>query len=363
MKIIIAGYGFYTLGDENLNGGTIFPALSRWVKLNKKNKIEITCITRSNSSKINAEKRISTFLRKNNLSSQIDFACKNYNEIDPDESYSCGVIAIPEKYHLEAIKFISNFTKEILCVKPCTESYSQVEELIKLSKRKSINIFVDFHKRFDDSNIEFINNASKLKFNHGVFNFSYGQKEIVPKQYFSKWAQFSNPFQYLAPHYLDIIFKVISMQDFDHKSLKVSGSVHKLNFKDRPEIISLVSCNLKLDYGNSYFLIIANTNWMEPKATPFNSRQRIEFQTSGLHLISEQDNRGQMVIDDHLVKIPNPHFMTGDEFLSSSGYGIYSYCNFLEYIYDRFPKEALLSLKNYIPVSKVIDYVNSKLSD
>lgn len=361
MKIILAGYGFYALGDQNLKGGTIFPAFSRWVKINKNNNIQLTCLTRSEESIINAEKRISTFLNNHDLSSKITFKCIKYNELESDELYSCAIVAIPEKYHLETIKYISNFTKEILCVKPCTESNYQVEELITFAEGISANIFVDFHKRFDESNIEFINNASKLKFKNGVFNFSYGQKEIVPKQYFSKWAHFSNPFQYLAPHYLDIIFKIITLQNYNHKILKISGAVNKLNFEDRPEIISFVSCNLKLDYGKSYFIVNSSTNWMEPKATPFNSRQRIEFQTSGLHLISEQDNRGQLVIDNNAVKIPNPHFMTNDEFLVSSGYGIFSYCNFLEYISNRFPKDALLSIKNYIPISKVIDYVNSKL--
>ena len=40
---------------------------------------------------------------------------------------------------------------------------------------------------------------------------------------------------------------------------------------------------------------------MEPEKLPFNSRQRIEFQTNSLHLISEQDNRGQYIIKIELI--------------------------------------------------------------
>ena len=69
--------------------------------------------------------------------------------------------------------------------------------------------------------------------------------------------------------------------------------------------------------------------------SPFNSRQRIEFQTNSLHLISEQDYRGQIVIKDNSLKMPNPHFMTNDINLNTSGYGIDSFCNFLDYLLNQ----------------------------
>ena len=50
-----------------------------------------------------------------------------------------------------------------------------------------------------------------------------------------------------------------------------------------------------------------------------------------MHLISEQDNRGQLVIQDNYFKMPNPHFMTSDLFFNSSGYGVDSYYNFFDY--------------------------------
>ena len=363
MKIIIVGYGYYALGDDELSGGTILPALSKWIKLSQNNFIDIVCLTRNKISKKLAEKRFSSFIEKFNLNKKIKFTCKTYDELKKDQVFSCAIVSIPEKYHLECIKYLSSYTKEIICVKPLTESSNQVEELMRFSKKESLNIYIDFHKRFDQSNIEFINNASKKLCNKGVFYFSYGQKEIVPKYYFKKWAHYSNPFQYLAPHYLDIIFKILGNQEFDFDKISLDGSINKLKFDDNPELISFVSCNLNISDGIKNFIISATCNWMEPKSTPFNSRQRIEFQAPGIHLISEQDNRGQLVIDDETIKTPNPHFMTTDPLLFASGYGIDSYCNFLEYICNRFPKDALVSIDNYQPVAKVIDFVNYQLNN
>ena len=99
-------------------------------------------------------------------------------------------------------------TKDIICVKPLTENKEQFKKSIKVAKNKNVNIFIDFHKRFDESNIEFIYHASLNSNKNGLFTFSYGQKEEMPLFYFSEWAKSSNPFQYLAPHYLDIIFSV-----------------------------------------------------------------------------------------------------------------------------------------------------------
>ena len=95
--------------------------------------------------------------------------------------------------------------------------------------------------------------------------------------------------------------------------------------------------------------------------SPFNSRQRIEFQTKGIHLISEQDNRGQTVINDNLVSIPNPHFMNQDFIQNFGGYGTDSFCNFFEYVNYRFPEDRLASISNYEFNSRVIDFVNSLL--
>ena len=135
----------------------------------------------------------------------------------------------PEKYHLEILKFLTERTKEIICVKPFTENENQVFQALKLCSEKKLNIFIDFHKRYDNANIEFIKNASVNNHNDGIFNFSYGQKVEMPLKYFKDWSIYSNPFQYLAPHYLDIILQVI--KNSLRCGLNINGSAQCLKFK------------------------------------------------------------------------------------------------------------------------------------
>ena len=358
MQIILVGFGFYVFGDENLNGGTVMPAILKWGSLRSQENINITCLVRSKLSKLNAQKRFLNFKKKYIKGVNIIFQIKEYNELDNSKKFDCAILAIPENEHLECLKFLVKKTTQIICVKPFTNNRDQFREALELSKKSNTKIFIDFHKRFDPANIEFIRNASEHSHINGIFTFAYGQKTAMPFKYFKKWSDSSNPFQYLAPHYLDIIFKILRNLGVIIKDLKISGSANYLHFKENPELISIISCNLKLHNEKYCYLINSTCNWMEPEKTPYNSRQRIEFQTSSLHLISEQDNRGQYIMSDDAIKIPNPHFMTSDKTFVSSGYGVDSFYNFFEYLFKRFPQEFLVSIDEYESIAEVIDYVN-----
>ena len=361
MKILLFGFGFYVLGDDNLNGGTVMPSLVRWTKISPNNSIQITCVVLNPESKKIANKRFKSFLENKNFENKISYAVQEYSEIKLHETFNCAIIAIPERSHLSCLKFLLDKTQNMIFVKPFTENLMQAEEALKLAKNNNKNIFIDFHKRFDESNLEFIKNASRESFDKGLFSFSYGQKSTMPLKYFLKWSKFSNPFQYLAPHYLHIIFLIIKKQNFDFNNFNIVGNINSFCFKENPHLVSLISSNLQISDNKSSYFINAICNWMEPKMSPFNSRQRIEFQTEGLHLISEQDNRGQLVMSDYSFKMPNPHFMTDDFYLSSGGYGIASFSNYLEFVEGRFPEKALTSINEYLPIAKVIDYVNKNL--
>ena len=357
MNILLIGYGYYVLGNDDLAGGTIMPSIIKWQTLNKQN-VSITCLVKNSNSKLKALERFFSFSKIYNFSDKIQIFIKSFDEYKSENIFDCAIIAVPEKYHLEILKFVTERSKEIICVKPFTENENQLFKALKLAKDKKVNIFIDFHKRFDNANIEFIKNASVHEHNDGIFHFSYGQKVEMPLKYFKQWSLYSNPFQYLAPHYLDIILEVIKNSGAKLQDLNISGSAQCLKFKENPSLISLISCNIKLSNKNYCYLINAICNWMEPKMSPFNSRQRIEFQTNSLHLISEQDNRGQLVIKDDKLKIPNPHFMTADYNLISAGYGVDSYCNFFNYTLGLYPRNNLVSINNYMHIAKIIDFVN-----
>ena len=142
MNILLFGYGFYVLGNENFIGGTIMQAILKWKSLISPNNFSITCIVQSNKSKLLAKERFEGFQNKYISAKGIDIQIKEYHEINQDLKFKCAIVAIPEKSHLKCIKFIVQRTKDIICVKPFTASQMEVIEAIKICKETNTNIFI-----------------------------------------------------------------------------------------------------------------------------------------------------------------------------------------------------------------------------
>ena len=145
MNILLIGYGFYVLGNEDLAGGTIMPAIKKWQSISKKN-TSITCLVKNSNSKLKAIKRFKSFSEIYSCANKIKIFVKSIDEFKSENLFDCAIIATPEKYHLEILKFLTERTKEIICVKPFTENENQVFKALKLCSEKKLNIFRVSHK-------------------------------------------------------------------------------------------------------------------------------------------------------------------------------------------------------------------------
>ena len=122
MNILLVGFGFYVLGNDDCIGGTIMPSILKWKKTTGQENVFITCLVKSKSSKVNANKRFSDFKKIYNYSNHVRVQIKEYHEINNETFFDCAIIAIPEKSHLNCLKFVSERTSQIICVKPFTEN-------------------------------------------------------------------------------------------------------------------------------------------------------------------------------------------------------------------------------------------------
>ena len=366
MNIIVVGYGFYVLGDHDLEGGTVIRSIVSWLSERPKHIARIDILVRSAEAFELATARLEIFHRKilstisDDLESRIFLRVVNSNECRND--YSAAIIAVPENSHFDVIEHISTIAKNILIVKPVGLNSAENTAIRKICAKNDCELFVDFHKRFDESNIAFVDAISKSICSEGTFRFSYGQKSVMPKVYFSKWVSSSNPFQYLAPHYLDLIGMILKRRvPIGPSDIQLDGFVHITKFKDI-RVISSVNAFIELYFSGHRYYIAADCNWMEPESMPFGSRQRIEYLDESMHYISEQDDRGQKFFFDK-CSIPNPHFMTSKELPLIDGYGKRSYSNFLDFCDGSFPKNKLCGADQYGFTSKILDFVNSKIAN
>ena len=134
-----------------------------------------------------------------------------------------SIISTPDNFHF---KWISEMLKEgiaALTVKPLTLKYSEGRDLLNLSEKENVPLFVEFHKRYDKQ----LKYAREI-FNQGkigtpLYSFTeYTQRKDVPLKAFKDWCQNTNIFCYLGVHYVDAMHYVT-----EAIPLKVSASGQK----------------------------------------------------------------------------------------------------------------------------------------
>lgn len=363
LKVLLVGHGFYALGTESGLGGTIIAGLLRWLSSEKQASARLTILARDRESASRAAGKVRLLLsnvQTLEVASKLEVVVLEEGNLGSLE-FDVGIIATPEHAHMKYVRLLSGIAERILCVKPFGISASETEQALEIEKSSGVEIYIELHKRFDLANQQFVSVVRENLAGDCWFGFRYGQKSSVPQDVFRKWAHKSNPFQYLAPHYLDLIFLALQITPYEAERLKISGNVEALRVESQPNLVGLVSASLGVETQGRKVIIEATCNWMEPEATPFPSRQEIEFQSASAHLYSRQDNRGQRFYTQENVVEPNPQFHIQDEQFFAAGYGPESVVAFLSGhvgVGDR----KLARLQEYLPTARVIDYVNQEIS-
>lgn len=361
MRLLIVGYGFYALGNGHA-GGTIVAGAVRWLARRPGATLEVTFLARNAAATSRIKSKLDALvsrLEAFNFGTRLKFSTGTMQEIRFAD-FDLAIVASPEHTHLTYLRAMAGKLRKVLFVKPFGQSLTEVETALELSETSGTEVFIELHKRFDSANQQFVSEASQNLGEANWFSFSYGQKATVPTVDFAKWASRSNPFQYLAAHYLDVIFLILLSDGSNPENLGISGFATSFPFGNNSELVALVSTTLIIEMDNHRSLINATCNWIEPDAMPFPSRQRIEFQSDKAHLFSNQDYRGQRFVSASNLSEPNPEFHRADEDEFASGYGPESVERFLDQL-ELGPGTKSVSLQSYLPTAKVLNFVNESL--
>ena len=265
-SLLIVGSGYYTLGN-NKNFGCILSSVIQWLKENNTKyidfKIDILVKSKANiKNKTELVHKHVSFLKK-----KINFNFVLLKEIEI--KYDACVIATPEEHHFFYSKIFLKKKIPIICVKPFGNNLSECEKVLNLSKKYKTPVYIDFHKRYDKANLNIGKKISKnLDLNYQII-VNYSQPVNIPNINFAKWSHKTNPFQFLAPHYLDLINFW-----FKPKKFELSANAIKSIKRGKKEY-EAVSCLIKFEKNKKNILLNINCNWMEPINYFQKSRQNI----------------------------------------------------------------------------------------
>jgi len=217
----------------------------------------------------------------------------------------------------------------VLVVKPLVPTIAEAEQLIQAAQKAAVYGAVEFHKRWDFANLKMkqaIENGSLGKLLN--INVEYSQRKIIPTEAFSSWIDYTNIFQYLGVHYVDIIHFIT--KDCPGR-LVATGQKQWLQEQGTD---SYDAIQVLIEWSSGFVSTIA-TNWIDPKCSTAMSQQKMKIIGTKGRLESDQTDRGLRIFTDDCFEEVNPYFCQSYPTLDGKnieyqGYGIQSICQFLQ---------------------------------
>ena len=344
LDIIVIGAGLYVCGKGTSGYGTILPAIFEW-KRNHEDIGDVYCI--STSAKSSKELLLKSKDLKTKTGINVDVKAYPKNDLNNSDAYKavlnnsknpgCAIIAVPDHLHHRVAKDCLEAGFHTLLVKPLTPTYEEGIDLVQLARKNNLYGAVEFHKRWDKSNILL---RDKIKSNNlgTPLNcwIEYSQRKSVPTLFFKDWASKTNILQYLGVHYIDIIRFVTSAVP---KRVMAIGQKSEIIRHDI-DTYDAIQCIIEWEMpSGDLFTETLLTSWIDPESSTALSDQKIKFLCTNGRYEADQKERGIRInTDDHGVEHVNPDFCmpygSEDGKIQWHGYGIESIKTFLNDVVD-----------------------------
>lgn len=331
---IIVGAGSYVIGDS-LGDGVILPSL---LYLQKTSVIErIFIAVRTARGNVFTEK-LNKYQKLLNTSYTPEiFIYRDLSDLrDIDFKNSIAFISVPDKFHFDICSFFLKNRVPVWIVKPLTGDYQRSKSLCTLAETNKTELWVDYHKRFDPSNLKIKEAIDQAKYgNLLMYSVQYSQPASLPLNDLRSWSKEVDVLQYIGCHYIDQVFFYFPKASVKKVSCQgIEGELHK---KGGPRY-DIIHCIVDFEITDSnFFRLDLNVSWGDPKYSPAKSHQRVELQFERGRIIADQKNRGFEIWSNEHFEQVNPNFFQLfnnhiDENLVPKGYGFDSINGFLKFI-------------------------------
>lgn len=381
LNVLIVGAGMYTCGTGTEAFGTILPAVYEGYRTGIVDKITIVGT--------NPHKR-SNVLEKAHILSQVmgldvdveyfpqgdEINPQAYEEIARTGDYNCAIIAIPDHLHFEVIKNLITHRLHCLVVKPLVPHLHEADELIRLQRENEVYCAVEFHKRFDETNLRIRKMILENMIGDLLYSLvEYSQRKSIPLEHFKAWSNKTNIFQYLGVHYVDLIYFCTGALP---ERVMAVGQKDLLKCEEI-DTYDAIQVFIEWKYRDSAkrFTSAILTNWIDPYTTTAMSDQKIKYIGTSGRIECDQKDRGLRIVSDQQgIEDINPYFSDfryniQDTALNFRGYGYESIIQFLKDCCSlecgAYKPEDLKGLRSTFQDAKVstavIEAVNTSLAE
>ena len=284
---------------------------------------------------------------------------------------AAAIVVVPDHLHHEITTEVLRAGVHSLVVKPFTPTVREARDLIKIAEDQDLYGAVEFHKRFDETNL-LLRQAIKdgrlgeLRY----ITVEYSQRRMM-QQVFSSWVTDTNIFQYLGVHYVDLIYFLTGARPI---RLVATGQP---NTDDTFEIPGKDSIQALIEWeessGNRFVSSIV-TNWIDPDITSAMSDQKITVVgLNGRYQIDQKHRGAELVTESGGIDDVNPYFsqiyVGGQGKIRVHGYGPRCITQFLTEVENvtsgQIERNVLINNRptflDCLPSTAVIEAVNKSL--
>lgn len=220
---------------------------------------------------------------------------------------SAAIISVPDHLHFDITRQLIERKVHVQVVKPLVPGVKETRELIALKKKFNVLGLVEFHKRFDESNLklrELIEGDALGELLN--FRIQYSQRKIIPTRAFRNWVEQTDILQYLGVHYVDLIHFLTGAKPMRVMSYGLKKYLVKEGINTFDTIQTLIEWRRGED-GD--FLSSHLTGWVDADTSSAMSDQRLEVQGTRGRCLVDQKNRGvSLSLDGKGVEDINPYF-------------------------------------------------------
>ena len=281
----------------------------------------------------------------------------------------CAVVVVPDHLHASITADVIRAGVHPLVVKPLTPTVAEARELIELAEAHGVYGAVEFHKRFDETNLLLRQALADGRLGDlRYFTVEYSQRRMM-RQVFGSWVKDTNIFQYLGVHYADLVYFLTGARPV--RALATAQPTRERT-TGADAIQALVEWEDPATGQRFVSTIVAS--WIDPDTSSAMSDQKITaVGTRGRYQIDQKHRGAQLLVEGRGVEDVNPYFsqiyVGPDGTFGVHGYGPRCITQFLTDVGDlasgRSRREDLIarrpSFQQALPSTAVVEAVNRSL--
>jgi predicted dehydrogenase len=376
MNILVVGAGMYVTGRAGSGAGTILAALAEISRRTRIKQVVVAARDADNARHVaEAAQRINGALASQlQVSYERLSAERGLAELVRAKRFDLAIVSVPDHAHYECTRTLLEADIPSLVVKPLTPTLAEARSLVQLSRERRCYGAVEFHKRFDETNLY----ARKALDNRVLgqllyITVDYSQRISIPTVVFRDWARSTNIFQYLAVHYVDLIYFLTGWLPERAMAVGARGVLHGLGVTEYDAVNAMIVWRNPEEPAQTLVSQFA-MNWIDPEKSSAMSDQKYKIIGAAGRLELNQKDRGVELVTREGVQAVNPYF---SEFLPDgaggtafTGYGLRSIERFVLDVQDLKAGRTTLaqleavrpSFRSALPSAAVTEAVNASLA-